>query len=155
MQRTWRGATYWLGHHGLLNLLSYKTQDHQPRNGTTHKGLGPPQQSLIKKTPHRHIYIQILWRYFLNGASLHSEDQLCQAGLNYPTHLFFCVCSSWSQSICLSSMKPLQTHSTLLELLQTPICPQTTCICPLTAVTPHHYFLLHPCHYCILNAFKS
>jgi hypothetical protein len=74
MQRLQRGAAYWLLRHGLLNLLSSKTQDYQPRNGTTHKGLGPPQQSLIKKTPHRHIYIQILWRYFLNGASLHSED---------------------------------------------------------------------------------
>ena len=27
---------------GLLNLLSYRTQDYQPRDGTTHNGLGPP-----------------------------------------------------------------------------------------------------------------
>jgi hypothetical protein len=25
--------------HGLLSLLSYKTQDHQPRDGTTHNSL--------------------------------------------------------------------------------------------------------------------
>ena len=24
------------------SLLSYRTQDHQPRDGTTHTGLGPP-----------------------------------------------------------------------------------------------------------------
>jgi len=27
---------------GSLSLLSYRTQDHQPRDGTTHHGLGPP-----------------------------------------------------------------------------------------------------------------
>jgi hypothetical protein len=27
---------------GLLRLLSYRTQDHQPRVGTTCHGLGPP-----------------------------------------------------------------------------------------------------------------
>jgi hypothetical protein len=27
---------------GLLNLHSYRTQDHQPRGGTTHNGLYPP-----------------------------------------------------------------------------------------------------------------
>ena len=31
MQRPWRGAAYWLASHGLLSMLSYKTQDHQPR----------------------------------------------------------------------------------------------------------------------------
>ena len=38
----WRGAAYWLAPHGLLNLLSSRTQNHQPREGTTHKGLRPP-----------------------------------------------------------------------------------------------------------------
>jgi hypothetical protein len=42
MQRPWKGAAYWLAPHGLLGLLSYRTQDHQPRDGTTHNGLGPP-----------------------------------------------------------------------------------------------------------------
>ena len=40
MQRLWRGAAYWLACHGLLSLLSYRTQEHQPRNGTTHNS-GP------------------------------------------------------------------------------------------------------------------
>jgi hypothetical protein len=42
MQRPWRGAAYRLVSPGLLSLLSYRTQDHQPRDGTTHNGLGPP-----------------------------------------------------------------------------------------------------------------
>jgi hypothetical protein len=29
---------YWLASLGLLSLLSYRTQGHQPRDGTTHKG---------------------------------------------------------------------------------------------------------------------
>jgi hypothetical protein len=36
------GATYWLAPRGLHSLLSYRTQNYQPRGGTTHKELGPP-----------------------------------------------------------------------------------------------------------------
>jgi hypothetical protein len=35
------GAASWLAPHGLLSLLSYRTQDHQPCSGHTHNGLGP------------------------------------------------------------------------------------------------------------------
>ena len=41
MHRPWRDVPYWLASPGLLNLLSYRTQYHQPRDGTTHNGLGP------------------------------------------------------------------------------------------------------------------
>jgi hypothetical protein len=41
MQRPWRDVTYWLASPGLLGLLSYRTQDYQHRNGTTHNGLSP------------------------------------------------------------------------------------------------------------------
>jgi hypothetical protein len=34
MQRPWRDAAYWLASPGLLSLLSYRTQDSQPRDGT-------------------------------------------------------------------------------------------------------------------------
>jgi hypothetical protein len=40
MQRPWRGAAYWLASPGLLSLLFYRTHDYQPRDGTTHNGLG-------------------------------------------------------------------------------------------------------------------
>ena len=42
MQRPWRGAANCLASYGLLSLLSYRTQDHQPRDGTTHNRLGLP-----------------------------------------------------------------------------------------------------------------
>ena len=32
-QRTQKSAAHWLAPHGLLRLLSYRTQGHQPRNG--------------------------------------------------------------------------------------------------------------------------
>jgi hypothetical protein len=41
MQRPWRDVSYWLASPGLLSLLSYRTQDYQPRDGTTHKGPYP------------------------------------------------------------------------------------------------------------------
>lgn len=41
--------------HGLLSLLSHRTQDHQPMGGTTHSGLSPPPWSLIEKTPYSWI----------------------------------------------------------------------------------------------------
>jgi hypothetical protein len=40
MQRPWMGAAYWLSLHGLLSLLSYRIQNHLPRDSTTHHGLG-------------------------------------------------------------------------------------------------------------------
>jgi hypothetical protein len=41
IQRLWRDVTYWLASPGFLSLLSYRTQDYQPRDGTTHKGSFP------------------------------------------------------------------------------------------------------------------
>jgi hypothetical protein len=41
MQRPWRDVLYWLASPDLLSLLSYRTQDCQPRDGTTHKGPSP------------------------------------------------------------------------------------------------------------------
>jgi hypothetical protein len=40
-QRPWRDVLYWLASFGLLSLLSYRTQDSQPRDGPTHKGPFP------------------------------------------------------------------------------------------------------------------
>jgi hypothetical protein len=41
MQRPWRDVPYWLASPGLLSLLSYRTQDYQPRDDPTHKGPFP------------------------------------------------------------------------------------------------------------------
>jgi hypothetical protein len=45
------GAAYWLASPGLLSLLSYRTQNYQPRDGTTHNGPSHPW-SPTKKMPH-------------------------------------------------------------------------------------------------------
>jgi hypothetical protein len=42
MQRPWRDVSYWLASPGLLSLLAYRTQDYQPRDGTTHSGPSHP-----------------------------------------------------------------------------------------------------------------
>jgi hypothetical protein len=41
MQKPWRDVLYWLASPGLLSLLSYRTQDCQPRDGTNHTGPFP------------------------------------------------------------------------------------------------------------------
>jgi hypothetical protein len=40
MQKPWRDVTYWLDSSGLTSLLSYGTQEYQPRDFTTCHG--PP-----------------------------------------------------------------------------------------------------------------
>lgn len=40
---------YWLAPHDSLSLLSYTTQDHLPRDGTTHGGLGPSTSTVNQK----------------------------------------------------------------------------------------------------------
>jgi hypothetical protein len=39
--RPWRDVLYGLASPGLLSLLSYRTQDYQPRDGSTYKGPFP------------------------------------------------------------------------------------------------------------------
>jgi len=52
------GAAYWLAPHGLLSLLSCRTQDHKLRNGWAF----PPVMLKKKTFPDRLVYTQILWR---------------------------------------------------------------------------------------------
>jgi hypothetical protein len=56
MQRPWRGAVYWIASPGLLSLLSYRTQEYQPRDGTTYQWTRPSYPwSLIEKMPYSWI----------------------------------------------------------------------------------------------------
>ena len=98
MQRPWRNAVYyWLAPHGLLSLLSYRTQVHQPRDGT-------PHQSLIKKMPSSWI----LQRQFLNRGSLLSDNSsLCQVDIKLARIVVGSTRPQWkdfsvSASVCLS-----------------------------------------------------
>jgi hypothetical protein len=52
MQRPWRDVSYWLDSPGLLSLLSYRTQDYQPRDGPTHKGPFPLITNHLKNMPY-------------------------------------------------------------------------------------------------------
>jgi hypothetical protein len=49
MQRPWRGVAYWLAHHGLLSLSSYKTEDHSPGVALPAITCTLPCQSLVRK----------------------------------------------------------------------------------------------------------
>jgi hypothetical protein len=46
----------------------------QPRDDTTHNGLGPPHQSITEKMPYRLAYSLILWKQVFNWGSLLSDD---------------------------------------------------------------------------------
>jgi hypothetical protein len=41
IQRPWRDVLYWLAAPGLLNLLSYRTQDYRPEIVPPTRGLSP------------------------------------------------------------------------------------------------------------------
>ena len=53
MQRPWMGAAYWLASPGFLSLISYRTQDYQPRNDITHWAGPSLYWSLTEKMPYR------------------------------------------------------------------------------------------------------
>ena len=42
MQEPWKCAPCWLVPHDLLSLFSYRTQNYQPGDATTHNEMGPP-----------------------------------------------------------------------------------------------------------------
>lgn len=55
----WRRAAYCLALYGLPSLLSYRTQDRLPKQGTIHNELGPPT-SIIEKMFHSFNYMYSL-----------------------------------------------------------------------------------------------
>ena len=89
MQRPWRDAAYWLASHSFLNLLSYRTQDHQPRDCTNINGPSHPC-SLIEKMP----YSWISWRHSCKGGSFFCDNSsFCQIGTqNQPVHGLWLFC---------------------------------------------------------------
>lgn len=72
-----RGHFIRLALHAMLGLLSYSTQNNQPRGGSTLIDLDPPRQLLIKKLPYRLDYRKISCRYFLNWESLSQMTLAC------------------------------------------------------------------------------
>jgi pyoverdine/dityrosine biosynthesis protein Dit1 len=47
MQRPWRDVTYWLASTDVLGFLSYRTQDHQLRDGNQGKGWNKKKGNLL------------------------------------------------------------------------------------------------------------
>ena len=72
------GAVHWLVPQGLLNLCSYRTQDHQLRDRTTYNGLGPSHQSLVKKMAYRLAHSLIVGLFSAEAPSLFSMTLACQ-----------------------------------------------------------------------------
>jgi hypothetical protein len=51
MQRPWRNAAYWLASYGLLNLLSYNSQDKKPGVALSTIGWALPINHQLRKYP--------------------------------------------------------------------------------------------------------
>lgn len=62
MQSSWRGGLFT----GLLGILSYRAQDHQPTGGPAIGVLARPHQSVIKKTFFRFARSLTLRMHFLS-----------------------------------------------------------------------------------------
>lgn len=63
---TLRSIHYWFAIYGMPSLLSYRTHEHQLRDGTTQNGLGPPTSITNKEITYRLTCSPILLRHFLN-----------------------------------------------------------------------------------------
>lgn len=72
---------------GLLSLLSYREQDHQPWGGSAHNQLGPPS-SITRKMPYKLKYSLILCRHFLNQSFLLDEHSLGQVDIKVASTCF-------------------------------------------------------------------
>ena len=89
IQRPWRGAAYWLDPHDLLSLLSYRSQDHQLRDGTTFNRLGPQSiNQQVRKCPSRSSKA---WSYggifFIEPPSSQMTLPPVKLPYNYPAQL--------------------------------------------------------------------
>ena len=108
-QRLWRDVTYWFASPGLLSLLSYRTQDYQPRDGTIHNGSSHPL-SLIEKM----CYSWISWRPFLKGGSfLCDNSSLCYSTPVFqPVQPLTSVCGLWDKHTHthMHILLPVNTH---------------------------------------------
>jgi hypothetical protein len=81
---------------GLLSLLSYRTQDYQPRDGPTHKRPSHPW-SLIEKMP----YSWSSWRHFLNWSFFLCDNSSCvKLTQNQPVHPPLSMTEYLMQTLC-------------------------------------------------------
>lgn len=77
MERPWKNAASWLASLSLLSLFSHIVQDHLPRGGTPHNGLGPPLSITNQEMTYRFLPASLMeafsqwvfhfprWLYFM------------------------------------------------------------------------------------------
>jgi hypothetical protein len=82
MQRPWRDAASQLASYVLISLLSYRTQDHHPRDGTINDWLGSPLSITNLKMP----YNWVVCRHFNQAPSFQIT--------------LICVSSWYKNSLC-------------------------------------------------------
>jgi hypothetical protein len=66
MQRSWGSAAYWLAPHGLLNWLSYRTQDLQLRGSPNHNDLCLPLSIRNQENTLRYLSLSVCLSLFLS-----------------------------------------------------------------------------------------
>jgi hypothetical protein len=74
-RRPWRGGAYSYALPGLLSLLSYRTQDHQPRVGTAHNELSPPTPVIHQVDA---LPANLVWTFSLLRIPFPSDSCFCQ-----------------------------------------------------------------------------
>jgi hypothetical protein len=60
--RSWMAAAYWIALHDLINFLFSTSQLHQPKDSTTHSGLGSPPSINNQKNGPQTCPQNRLWR---------------------------------------------------------------------------------------------
>lgn len=101
MQRPWRSTAYWIAPHDLLSLLSYTTQCHQPRDGTTLHGMRPATSNINQKITLQACLQANLMRALLKYSSISwGTSRLYQVDIKLTstmTHIQFLGCTWWKE----------------------------------------------------------
>jgi hypothetical protein len=89
-RKIWRGATYQLAPHGLIRLLSYRTQDTQFRNDTTHNGQSPSLSiTNLKHVLQSCLQPDLLESFFQLGSLLSKLVSSCHKTSHTPLSCFW------------------------------------------------------------------
>lgn len=120
MQRTWRGAMYWLFLHGLLSLLFYRIHFTRLRVAPHIIAWGFSHKSLIKNIPYRLDCVLISWRHC--HTDIKQASTLCKTlhwvlYPNSPTQTHHCHLLPPSYKwTCVHAQMHTQMHASLCAL---------------------------------------
>ena len=91
MQRPWRDAHYWLASPGLLSLLSYRTQDYQPRE------MVPPTRGPSPLITNWENALQLDLMEAFPQLKLLSLSQLCQVDTKLSQYTSYIEMTEWEK----------------------------------------------------------